>query len=178
MGYIYIFSNPSFKDGMIKIGQTAEVYKRKSELNSTGVPTPFKTEYFAEINNYEVIEKKIHKILRQYRVNKDREFFNCSIPEAINVIRECSEIHDEKIYYKSPEEIEIEKARLDSARLLKEKEKKERQKKKKSRIDGKKLLRLPILYTTNFLKKSLIRNYKRYMGEVELILFFCFLFIL
>ena len=46
VGFIYIFSNPSFKDGMIKIGQTAEVYKRKSELNSTGVPTPFKTEFY------------------------------------------------------------------------------------------------------------------------------------
>ena len=123
VGFIYIFSNPSFKDEMIKIGQTAEVYKRKSELNSTGVPTPFKTEYFAEINNYEVIEKKVHKILRQYRVNKDREFFNCYIPKAINVIRECSDIHDEKIYYKSPEEIEAE-------RVMQEKLKKERDKKR------------------------------------------------
>ena len=48
-GFVYIMSNPSFADGRIKIGKSDRDPEefRKSELNSTGVPEPFKVEYSA-----------------------------------------------------------------------------------------------------------------------------------
>ena len=95
---------------MIKIGQSKDRY-RQDELYTTGVPTKFRVEYYALVNNYIDIEKRVHNLLRQYRPNKNREFFNCTTPLAIITIRQNSIIHNEYVYYKSPEEVEDERIR-------------------------------------------------------------------
>ena len=56
-------------------------------------------------DEYEKIERKVHAQLSYKRPNKDREFFQCSVPEAIAVIREIAQIKYEDVYYKSPDEI-------------------------------------------------------------------------
>ncbi len=97
-GFIYIMSNPIFSDGRIKIGKSKSDPSsfRKDELYSTGVPTPFKIEYFAFVENYDSVEMQVHKRLDDKRPNKDREFFTSAITEAINTIREISNIKYEE----------------------------------------------------------------------------------
>lgn len=75
-GYVYILSNPSMKN-MLKIGLTQRnINKRVQELNgATGVPTPFKIEYFVETKDCKELEKLMHKHFSKKRANKKREFF-------------------------------------------------------------------------------------------------------
>ena len=115
-GFIYIMSNPSFTDGKIKIGKSQkDPALRKEELNTTGLPEPFELEYYALVENFDDIEVIVHSRLDTNRPNKNREFFNCSIPEAISVIRQSSKVKYEEVFHKTQEEIETE-------RLLKEQE--------------------------------------------------------
>jgi hypothetical protein len=88
-GFVYIMSNPSFADGRIKIGKSDRDPEefRRSELNSTGVPEPFKVEYSAYVQNHHELERKIHAHFQTQRPNKNREFFTCSIMDAISEIQ-------------------------------------------------------------------------------------------
>ena len=106
-GFIYIMSNPAFKDGRLKIGisKSDPSSQRQAELYSTGVPEPFKLEYFAFIENYENVERVVHSRLDDKRPRNDREFFKVSVPEAIIVIRQTAKIKYQEIFYQSPEEI-------------------------------------------------------------------------
>ena len=97
-GFIYIFSNPSYGE-TIKIGiSKSDPNTRKEELYSTGVPTPFKLEYHALVEDYEKIEKIVHKKLDYCRTSKSREFFKISIEKTVEVIRENA-----KVYYEEPD---------------------------------------------------------------------------
>lgn len=118
-GFIYIMSNPTFKDGLIKIGMSDRdpTKYRKSELETTGVPDKFHVEYYAFVSDHYTLERKVHRNLDSSRPNKKREFFQYPIPNAIDLIRQLagSSIEYEKVYYKSPEEIE--KIRLERERV-------------------------------------------------------------
>ena len=68
IGYIYCLSNPSFEENVYKIGFTKNDPKfRMKQLNTTGIPEPFKLELYKKVKNCEFKEKKIHKILSKYR---------------------------------------------------------------------------------------------------------------
>jgi hypothetical protein len=88
-GFVYIMSNPSFADGRIKIGKSKgdPDEDRKSELNTTGVPEEFRVEYSAYVQNHHDLENKIHRHFQAQRPNKKREFFTCSIMDAISAIQ-------------------------------------------------------------------------------------------
>ncbi|MDG1097665.1 MAG: GIY-YIG nuclease family protein, partial [Methylophilaceae bacterium] len=75
-GYIYVMSNPSFRNNLLKIGQSSKnpFEFRKNELFTTGVPLPFSVEYYASIQDFARVERNIHKRLQEWRVNKNREF--------------------------------------------------------------------------------------------------------
>lgn len=120
-GFIYIMSNPAFRD-RIKIGQSERDPSsfRKNELYSTSTPEPFKVEYTAFVENYKEVEKKIHRVFDKQRPNKDREFFYVSIAEAILAIRENSKVKYEEVFYKSPQEILKEEIRREEARKRQE----------------------------------------------------------
>ena len=84
-------SNPSYI-GLLKIGMSDfDPVKRKSDLESTGVPDPFKIEYYALVDNHRKLEHKIHNTLKEYRHRANREFFNCDIYFAIETIRKVSD---------------------------------------------------------------------------------------
>jgi hypothetical protein len=88
-GFIYVMSNPSFIANLIKIGKSDKdpTQFRAAELASTGVPDEFVVEYFAFAVDHHALEKSIHERLKDCRRNQNREFFLCSIPEAIETIR-------------------------------------------------------------------------------------------
>lgn len=143
-GFIYIMSNPAFKDGLVKIGisKSDPSGQRQDELFSTGVPEPFKMEYFAFVEDYEKVERIVHSRLHDKRNRSDREFFDCTVPEAIIAIRENSKRDFEEVYYKSPEEIKREEERQREKRLYEEKikfiiERKEREKREQEEKERK-----------------------------------------
>ena len=131
LGFIYIMSNPAHS-GLLKIGQTGkDPEERRKELGSTGVVQDFVLEYRALSEDYESLEREIHRALANVRTNPKKEFFNISVPEAVNKIREISgnRIESDKVFYVSPEElqrIKDEKQRKiqedSDARLIKHKE--------------------------------------------------------
>ena len=108
IGFIYIMSNPSHP-GLLKIGQTGkDPEERRKELGSTGVVEDFVLEYRALSEDYESLEREIHRALASVRTNPKKEFFSISVPEAIDKIREIagSRIESDKVYYVSPEELQ------------------------------------------------------------------------
>lgn len=86
MPFVYIFTNKSFK--YVKIGYTnRSPYIRARELsNSTGVPTPFKVYYYRKVKNGKLTESILHEKLKNYRVNKKREFFDISPQKAKKIL--------------------------------------------------------------------------------------------
>ena len=98
-GFIYIMSNPAFPD-LIKIGKSAKdpTKHRKSELYETGVPQPFKVEYYAFVEDEDYLEQRVHSYFNTQRPNKNREFFSVGCAEAIDTIRKLSDPYS-KIKY-------------------------------------------------------------------------------
>lgn len=63
-GYVYILTNPSFKEDWVKIGKSARpVDVRSKELDNTAVPLPF--EIFATMKTckFNEVEKLVHKTI-------------------------------------------------------------------------------------------------------------------
>lgn len=85
---IYILSNPTYP-GLLKIGYTRkEIGIRIKDLSrATGVPTPFKLEYIFKCSNGMELESELHKHLKEFRPNNQREFFDITLNHAIEAIR-------------------------------------------------------------------------------------------
>lgn len=96
MGYVYILTNKSLRYGLfgqklIKIGKTnREPDERAQELSSTGVPTPFEVAYALPSDQYNELERKMHRRLDTYRSNKNREFFRYPVKKAIKLLKQLS----------------------------------------------------------------------------------------
>lgn len=105
-GYVYILTNPSFKEDWVKIGKSARpVDIRSKELDNTAVPLPF--EIFAAIKTYKYneVEKLVHKTidrLTDLRIRQNREFFNVAPQVAFDIFRDIAMTIDdaEVILYK------------------------------------------------------------------------------
>ena len=86
-GFVYIMSNPSFN--CIKVGQSSKHPSHRAkdlyEAN-TSVPSEFVIEGWVMVEAYENVERLVHEELQEYRVNKSREFFNCSVVEAARTL--------------------------------------------------------------------------------------------
>jgi hypothetical protein len=126
-GWIYIFSNPAFKENIIKIGKTSRTPKKRiTEIDTTGVPDSFSLEYKALVKNYSSVEKHVHRNLDSFRVRKTREFFNCELNVAVTAIRQCSEIISEGFPSREFAEemkrrdLELQRYKQEQEKLLKE----------------------------------------------------------
>lgn len=87
-GWVYALSNESFPD-LLKIGLTTiSPEDRAKQLNSSGVPTPFKVEWSVQVKDAPKIEKQIHTHFAEFRVNPSREFFRVSLSDLINYVSE------------------------------------------------------------------------------------------
>lgn len=89
-GYIYILSNPSFTEGLLKIGKSSRdpATGRKRELYTTGVPGEFVLEYSARVQCHSVMETQIHNALADFRYSKNREFFAYKLDSVIHIVRQ------------------------------------------------------------------------------------------
>lgn len=93
MSFVYILTNEAMP-GYIKIGITErDISKRISELDSTGVPLPFRCYYAAEVDDHRRIEKALHTAFGDRRVRSSREFFTVD-PYRVKAILEAIAIRE------------------------------------------------------------------------------------
>ena len=117
-GYVYILTNPSFREDWVKIGKSSRpVDVRSKELDNTAVPLPF--EIFATMKTvkYNEVEKLVHKTidrLTDLRIRQNREFFNVAPQLALDIFRDIASTIDdaEVILYEDSKPI-IEDTRKD-----------------------------------------------------------------
>ncbi len=76
-GYVYIFTNPSFREDWIKIGKTTDVEVRLKTLDTTALPLPFEKYATLKTIKYEKAEKHVHHYIERFtklRIRDNREF--------------------------------------------------------------------------------------------------------
>lgn len=98
-GYVYILTNPSFREDWVKIGKSSRpVDVRSKELDNTAVPLPFEIYATMKTAKYSQAEKLIHNYIQRFtnlRIRRNREFFNISPETALSIFYEVSEVLDD-----------------------------------------------------------------------------------
>lgn len=93
-GYVYILTNPSFREDWVKIGKSSRpVDVRSKELDNTAVPLPFEIFATMKTSKYNEVEKLVHKTidrLTDLRIRQNREFFNVPPQVALDIFRDIT----------------------------------------------------------------------------------------
>ncbi len=111
-GYVYILTNPSFREDWVKIGKSARpVDVRSKELDNTAVPLPFEIYATIQTTKYDYVEKYIHKTidrLTDLRIRQNREFFNVQPAVALDIFRDIANMLENAVItvYKDNKPIE------------------------------------------------------------------------
>ena len=100
-GYVYILTNPSFREDWVKIGKSSRpVNLRSRELDNTAVPLPFEIFATIETVKYNEVEKLVHKTidrLTDLRIRQNREFFNVPPQIALDIFRDIATTIDDAL---------------------------------------------------------------------------------
>lgn len=95
-GYVYILTNPSFREDWVKIGKSYRpVDVRSKELDNTAVPLPFEIYATLKTSKFDKVEKQIHKQidrLTDLRIRQNREFFNIAPSVALDIMRDIADL--------------------------------------------------------------------------------------
>ena len=98
-GYVYILTNPSFRDNWVKIGKSSRsVEQRVSELDNTSVPLPFEVYATLKTTKYSEAERLIHRYIERFtklRIRDNREFFNVTPEVALDIFRDVALMLDD-----------------------------------------------------------------------------------
>ena len=98
-GYVYILTNPSFREDWVKIGKSSRpVDVRSKELDNTAVPLPFEIFATMKTTKYNEAEKLVHRYIERFtnlRIRNNREFFNVKPEEALEIFREVATLLDD-----------------------------------------------------------------------------------
>ncbi len=93
-GFIYIMTNPSFKD-MVKIGFATDVEARRKSLSTTALPYEYEV-YATYETSGNIEDKKLHKMIDilnpDLRVKKNREFYVMSPEKAYELLESIATI--------------------------------------------------------------------------------------
>ena len=93
-GYVYILTNPSFREDWVKIGKSCRpVDVRSKELDNTAVPLPFEIYATMKTIKFNEVEKLVHKTidrLTDFRIRQNREFFNVAPQIAFDIFRDIA----------------------------------------------------------------------------------------
>lgn len=83
-GHLYILSNVFLGPDTLKIGfTTREPTSRAAALSrSTAIPGPFHVEFVSRVRDCKLAERRLHLLLKERRVNKDKEFFRVPVHDA------------------------------------------------------------------------------------------------
>lgn len=100
-GYVYILTNPSFREDWVKIGKSSRpVDVRSKELDNTAVPLPFEIFATMKTAKYNEAEKLVHRYIERFtnlRIRNNREFFNVQPEEALEIFREVATLLDDAV---------------------------------------------------------------------------------
>ena len=100
-GFVYILTNPSFREDWVKIGKSSRpVNIRSKELDNTAVPLPFEIFATLQTAKYDKVEKLVHKTidrLTDLRIRQNREFFNVAPQIALDIFRDIAQTIDDAI---------------------------------------------------------------------------------
>ncbi len=113
-GYVYILTNPSFREDWVKIGKSSRpVDIRSKELDNTAVPLPFEIYATIKTVKFNEVEKLVHKTidrLTNLRIRQNREFFNVRPQIALDIFKDIAQTIDdaEVVVYKDNKPIEEE----------------------------------------------------------------------
>ncbi|MBQ8461622.1 MAG: GIY-YIG nuclease family protein [Bacteroidales bacterium] len=99
VGYVYILTNPSFKEDWVKIGRSSRpVDVRSKELDNTAVPLPFEIYATLKTAKYIEAEKLIHRYIERFtnlRIRDNREFFNVQPEVALDIFKDVASMLDD-----------------------------------------------------------------------------------
>lgn len=99
-GYVYILTNPSFREDWVKIGKTTNMEERLRTLYNTSLPLPFEVFATMKTSKYNEAEKLVHHYIERFtnlRIEKKREFFNVKPEEALEIFREVATLLDDAV---------------------------------------------------------------------------------
>lgn len=100
-GYVYILTNPSFREDWVKIGKSSRpVDIRSKELDNTAVPLPFEIFATIQTSKYHDVEKHVHKTidrLTDLRIRQNREFFNVPPQIALDIFNDIAKMIDDAV---------------------------------------------------------------------------------
>ena len=97
-GYVYILTNPSFREDWVKIGKTVNMEERLRTLYNTSLPLPFEVFATMKTSKYNEAEKLVHHYIERFtnlRIEKKREFFNVKPEEALNIFHDVAMLLDD-----------------------------------------------------------------------------------
>ena len=98
IGYVYILTNPSFREDWVKIGKTTNMEERLRTLYNTSLPLPFEVFATMKTSKYNEAEKLVHHYIERFtnlRIEKKREFFNVKPEEVLDIFREVATLLDD-----------------------------------------------------------------------------------
>lgn len=99
-GYVYVLTNPSFKEDWVKIGKSSRLPEvRGKELYNTAVPLPYEIFATLKTQKFNEAEKMIHRSIDRIsnlRINPNREFFNISPKKAYEILSDVRELLGEE----------------------------------------------------------------------------------
>ncbi len=109
-GYVYILTNPSFRENYIKIGKTGRsVEERMNELDTTSIPRPFEVFATIKTEKYNEVERLIQKTidrLSDFRVRPNREFFKIDPFKALDIFKDIALVIDDAVVEENREVID------------------------------------------------------------------------
>ena len=98
-GYVYVLTNPSFKEDWVKIGKSCrEPEVRGKELYNTAVPLPYEIYATLKTAKYNEAERNIHRSIdriSKLRIASNREFFNIPPEKAYEILCDIAELLDD-----------------------------------------------------------------------------------
>lgn len=98
-GYVYILTNPYFREDWVKIGKSSRpVDVRSKELDNTAVPLPFEIYATLKTTKFNEVDKQIHNQidrLTDLRIRKNREFFNIAPTLALEIMSDMADLLDD-----------------------------------------------------------------------------------
>ncbi|MBO7458614.1 MAG: DUF4357 domain-containing protein [Paludibacteraceae bacterium] len=98
-GYVYILTNPAFRENWVKIGKSSRpVDVRSKELDNTAVPLPFQIYATMCTVKYAEAEKLVHRYIERFtnlRIRNNREFFNVKPEEALEIFYDVQLLIDD-----------------------------------------------------------------------------------
>lgn len=100
-GYVYILTNPSFKEDWVKIGMcSVSVKQRIKQLDGTAVPLPFEIYATMKTAKFQEAEKLIHNFISMFtklRIRDNREFFNIKPEQALEIFKQVAKVIDDAV---------------------------------------------------------------------------------